>query len=244
MRVFAALALIAATSVACGSGLFQQYEYEEDMYLSLDRTATVYVNASVAALNALRGTNLDVAPGADLDRTAVGTYFTTPFTRVTKITTSRRSNRQFVHVRLSVDDVGRLSEARPFGWSTYRFGQDGDLFVYRQDVGAAVREAGAIAGWTGGELVAFRLHLPSKIVYHNAGPANLRRGNILVWEQPLAERLRGTPLSLDVRMETQSILYSTILLFGATLLAVAAMFAIVIWWVVRRAPASAPGKAA
>ena len=43
------------------------------------------------------------------------------------------------------------------------------------------------------------LHLPSKITYHNAGAANLRRGNILVWEQSLGDRLRGEPLVLDAR---------------------------------------------
>ncbi|MBW8863097.1 MAG: hypothetical protein JF601_12145, partial [Acidobacteria bacterium] len=45
---------------ACGgSSLFRQYEYEEDVYLALDGTATVYVNSSIAALNALRGTTFD-----------------------------------------------------------------------------------------------------------------------------------------------------------------------------------------
>ncbi len=53
-----------------------------------------------------------------------------------------------------------------------------------------------------------------------------------MWEQPLADRLRGAPLTLEARMEPQSILYSTLLLFGATLLAVVALFAVVaIWWV-------------
>ena len=49
---------------ACGgaAALFRQYEYEEEMYLSLDGTATVYVNSSMAALNALRGTSFDTSP--------------------------------------------------------------------------------------------------------------------------------------------------------------------------------------
>jgi hypothetical protein len=91
------------------------------------------------------------------------------------------------------------------------------------------------AGWTGGELVAFRLHLPSKITYHspNNGADNYLRGNILLWEQPLSARLAGVPLVLDARMETQSILYRTLLLFGGTLAAVAAAFALVILLVLR-----------
>ena len=89
--------------------------------------------------------------------------------------------------------------------------------------------------WQGDELVAFRLHLPSRIVFHNAGEGNLQRGNILVWEQPLADRINGTPLTLEARMEPQSILYSTLLLFGATLIAVLVMFALLVWWVARKA---------
>lgn len=245
MRVFAALALVAATTaVACGGGgLFRQYEYEEEMYLSLDGTATMYVNSSVAAFGALRGASFDAGSDAQVDRTKVRDYFSTPFTRVTRISTSRRSSRRFVHVRLDVDDIRRLSEAAPFKWSSYRFERDGNLFVYRQTVGASAREEAGGVGWTGRELVAFRLHLPSKIVYHNAGAGNLRRGNILAWEQPLADRLRGTPLMIDARMETRSILYRTLWLFGATFLAVAALFVVVIWWILRRAPRPARGEA-
>ena len=80
--------------------------------------------------------------------------------------------------------------------------------------------------------MAFRLHLPSKITFHDNG-GELRRGNILVWEQPLADRLKSVPLSLEARMETQSILYRTLWLFGATFLVVTAGFVLVIWSIVR-----------
>ena len=43
-----ALCLLCALCSAC-TGFFRQYEYEEDIYLSLDGTATVYVNSSIAA---------------------------------------------------------------------------------------------------------------------------------------------------------------------------------------------------
>ncbi len=95
---------------------------------------------------------------------------------------------------------------------------------------------------TDAKLVAFRMHLPSKITYHNAGAANMRRGNILVWEQPLADRLRGEPMVLDAQMQTQSILYRTISLFGVTFLAAAATFAIVILLVLRAAGKGRRGR--
>src|SRR3989338_6806260 len=86
----AALAALAAMTAvaapACGSGgdgstggggLFRQYENEEEVYLSLDGTATVYVNASLVALNALRGTSFATAPNAPLDREGVRAFFST-----------------------------------------------------------------------------------------------------------------------------------------------------------------------
>ena len=117
MRRVAALALATAFATACGSGgLFRQYEYEEEIYLSLDGTATVYVNSSVAALDALRGTSFDTNPSALPDRAGIRAFYSSPVTRVRgAVTTSRRSNRRFVHVRLDVDDVRRLGEARAAG---------------------------------------------------------------------------------------------------------------------------------
>src|SRR5262245_60361098 len=129
----AALALVGA-AVACTSrtGVFRQYEYEEEMYIALDGTATMYVNASIPALNALRGTTFDTAPNVAVDRTAVRQLFETPATRNVRLSVSLRSNRRFVHVKMEVDDLRRLSETGPFGWSTYSLVRDGDLFTYRQ----------------------------------------------------------------------------------------------------------------
>ncbi len=230
----ALIALAATSTVGCaGGGLFQQYEYEEDVYLSLDGTATVYVNSSVAALDALRGTAFDTSPTARLDRDAVRSFYATPVTHVAQITQSRRSGRRFVHVRVDVSDIRRLGATAPFQWSRYEFRRQDDVYVYRQSIGASADKDVGNVGWKGNEAVAFRLHLPSKITYHNAGADNLKRGNILVWEQSLRDRLRGTPLVLDARMQTQSILYRTLLLFGATFVAVAFAFVAVIVLVLR-----------
>lgn len=238
MRIGAAIALLATllvTSAACGGGgLFREYEYEEEMYLALDGSATIYVNASIPALNALRGTSFNEDPEPGIDRDGITAFFTAPGLAVTRVTQSRRNGRRFAHVRLDADSVNALGATKPFAWSTYKYGQDGELYVYQQSVGAAAGKALNGTGWTGGELVAFRMHLPSTILYHNAGPGNPRRGNILVWEQPLAVRLRGEPVALDARFESQSILSRTLLLFAATAVAVALMFVAIIWWVVRR----------
>jgi hypothetical protein len=239
---FVALAATLAPGCASG-GLFRQYEYEEDIYLSLDGTATVYVNSSVPALNALRGTSLNTSPTARLDRDAVEKFYTTPVTHVRQVSQSRRNGRRFLHVRLDVDDIRRLGATAPFQWSRYEFKREGNLYVYLQTLGASANRKVGDVGWNGSELVAFRLHLPSKIAYHNAGVENFKRGNILEWRQTLSDRLNGASLLLDARMQTESILYRTLLLFGATFIAVAATFAIVIVMVLRGGRKRATGRA-
>src|SRR3954466_9957548 len=127
------LALAALLAASCtSSGLFRQYEYEEDIYLALDGTATIYVNSSVAAVDALRGATLDTSPAARLDRDAVRRFYTSPVTRVSQITQSRRSGRRFVHVRVDVGDVRRLGAAPPFQWSHYEFRRQDDQYLYLQ----------------------------------------------------------------------------------------------------------------
>lgn len=239
----AVLCGLLALTAACGIGVFRQYEYEEEMYLSLDGSATVYVNGSIPAINALHGTSFDASPTGRFDRSVFREYFSSPHTNVVRVSSSRRSGRRFVHVRVEVDDVRRLGRAPAFAWSTYDLTERGDQVTYIQHVGAPLRPALSDPGapapasngiWRGNELVAFRLHLPSKIDYHNTPTHEVGRGNILTWEQSLGERLRGIPLVLEARMEAQSILYRTLWLFAATFVAVAVVFAAVIWWIFRR----------
>jgi hypothetical protein len=238
MRTGAALALLAALlcAAACSRGdFFRQHEYEEEIFLSLDGSAEVYVNASIAALNALRGSSFDTAEGAQIDRDAIRQFFTTPVTTVTQTPAlTRRAGRRFIHVRMEVEHIGKLAQAAPFAWSTYQLSKDGALVIFNQHVGASAGKDVGDVGWNGDESVSFRAHMPSSIVYHNAGADGLRRGNILVWEQPLAARLKGEPMDLEARMESQSILSRTLLLFGATAIVVAMMFAGIILWVVKK----------
>jgi hypothetical protein len=229
-----ALAVLAGCAAACRDLLPRQYEYDEEVYLSLDGSATMYVNASIPALVALRGIEHDLNPRARLDRAAIRRAYESAVTDVTRLSSSRRGGRRFVHLRLAVSDVRRLTGVPPFAWSTYEFGRRGDEFVYKQRVGAAAgRDAGDV-GWTGAELVAFRMHLPSKIRYHDAPSKQVERGNIVVWEQTLADRLAGVPLGIEVRVETQSILYRTLWLFGLMLVLVLVLFGVVITWVLRK----------
>jgi hypothetical protein len=235
VRLAFALVLVAVlASIACGNVIARKYEYEEEIFLSLDGSATVYVNASVPALVALRAASLPLDPSARLDRTLVRDLYASPVTRVASVTISRREGRRYVHLRLDVDDIRRLGEAAPFAWSTYRY-LEGDTFEFAQRMqGSAGQEVGNV-GWDGDELIAVRLHLPS-VVTDNNSPQPVARGNILVWEQPLAERQKGTPLEIQARMEKESILFRTLALFGAMGVLVVFTFIAAIWFVRSRNP--------
>ena len=240
--VLAAITLLVAG--ACGSRLLgKQYEYEEDLTLDVDGSATLVVNASLPALAALRGLPVPTDPSVRLRSDDIRALFETPVTTVTRVSRPwRRDGRRFVQVRLEVRDVRRLSEAPPFAWSTYDFKAEGDRRIFTQTVGPSAMKPGTLQnyGWDGREIVAFRLHLPSKILHHTARdletnePSTASRGNILAWEQHLADRLDGQPLNILVEMESESILYRTLFVFAGAFTSAVAVLAFLVWWTMRR----------
>mgnify|MGYP003581439217 CR=1 FL=1 len=230
--------LLAACSIlasACGGGglLGKEYEYEEQLRLYVDGSARMDLSSSVAALVALRGFDLDPNPAVEVDRARVRSMFEGPGVEVRSVRVSRRDGRRFVHVRVDVADIRQLSRVAPFSWSTYRFGRRGEVLEYKQVVGSSAAKAVGDVGWSGNELVAFRMHIPSVIAFHNAPCRCVQRGNILEWEQPLSERIKSVPIDVEVNMEPDSILYTTLLLFGTTIILAAIVFGVVIWRVAR-----------
>ena len=107
-------------------------------------------------------------------------------------------------------------------------------------MGAAAKQDPGAVRWDGSELVAFKLHLPSRILYHNArdvedGSARpVERGNILTWEQTLADRRAGKPIDMVVRMEATSILYTTVWLFVGAFAAAVLVLVGLIWLTIRK----------
>ena len=251
----ALLALVMTAAVAgCGgraAAIFgPQYEYEEDLTLSLDGSATMVVNASIPALVVLRGLSLSTDPSARVDRDRVRALYTSQYAQVTRVSTWTRAKRQYVGVTLRVADIRALPKTAPFSWSTYDLHQENGLTLFKQTLGASAFKPGSMpnVGWTGTELVAFRLHLPSRIEYQNSRtldtdrPRGASRGNILTWEQHLADRLDNKPIAweagvpgvMSVRMDSQSILYRTLWLFGLAFAAAVAVLALLIWLTMRR----------
>ena len=238
MRLAFALVLITClTSIACGNLIARKYEYEEEVFLALDGSATVYINASVPALVSLRGVALPVDASARVDRTVVRDFYETPVAHVASVTLSRREGRRYVHLRLEVPDIRTLGESPLFAWSQYAFRDSDGEYEFSQTMRASAAQRVGDVGWDGSELIAVRLHLPSKVTFHNSPTKRIERGNIIVWEQLLTERQKGTPLEIVARMETQSILVRTLALFAGMAVLVVLTFVAVIWFVRSRKPA-------
>jgi len=250
----ALLAIVMATAVAaCGlrSPLGPDYEYEEDLTLSMDGSATLVVNASVLALDALKGFSFDPDVNAHTDqlRDDVRARYQSPYATVGRISTWTRHGRRFVGIHLSVPDVRALPNAAPFAWATYELRPDGELVTFRQTLSKPPAPASAPLAWRGDELVAFRLHLPARIRFQNSryldGGASrpASRGNIITWEQRLLQRLEGKPIAyaedrtpdvMEARMDRESILYRTLWLFGIAFVAALLVLALLIWLTMRR----------
>jgi len=238
-RLLGVVLLVVASAACQKLGLVKQYEYDERVDLSLDGSAIVDVNASIPALVALRGATLSVDPEARFDRQAFRRLYEGPGVRVRDVSAFRRHGRRFVHVRLDVSDIAQLPRLVPLSWSRYRLDRLEQEFRFVQEVGPAAQLEVRDVGWTGDELVAFRVHLPSRINFNNS-PLRVERGNSVVWEQTLRDRLAGTPLRMEARMATESILYRTLWLFGGTFTAAMAVLGLVIWWVSRKGRSEVP----
>ncbi len=233
----AALALIVAG--ACGSPLGRQYEYEEQLYLAVDGSATIILDASLPALAALRGMALESGTGR-LDRTTVRRAFEDAGCQVMSVAQPwRRKGRRFIQVRLRTEDVRALGSCKPLSWSTYALDREGESLRYLQAVGPPAGGDPGSPGWDRSELVAVKLHLPSRVIDHNVkrldgtnGP--LERGNILTYEQTLDDRLAGKPIAINVLIGAQSILFQTLGLFAGAFVAAVIVLGAIIWWVVKK----------
>ena len=113
------------------------------------------------------------------------------------------------------------------------------MLKYLQRVGpAAGRDPGAV-NWDGSEVVAFKVHAPSRVRYHNVKKPDGTdgtpdRGNILTWVQPFSDRRAGKPLAMEIDMEKTSILYTTLWLFAGAFAAAVLVLVTLIWLTIRR----------
>ena len=239
----AACVLAAATVAACSNPLGRQYEYDEQTYLAVDGSATVVVNSSLPALVALRGASLAPKPDGSADRDAIRQMYQSAGCTVDKVGRFwYRRGRRFVQVQVSTNDVRTLSKCALLSWSAYSLGPDDEApggLRFQQTVSPPAGKDPGTVNWDGSELMAFKLHAPSKIRFQNVKKldgtnGSTERGNILTWEQTLADRRAGKPIDMVVRMEATSILYTTVWLFVGAFAAAVLVLVGLIWLTIRK----------
>jgi hypothetical protein len=176
-----------------------------------------------------------------IDRDEVRRCFDSPVNAVTRVSRPwRRKGRRFIQVRIEVPDVAQLSRSPVFAETAYVLIRDDGRTMFRGTIGGSTREPVPAARWDGSELVAFKLHLPSRIHFHNVRDLEtnetegVERGNILRFEQRLSDRLVGVPLEMRVEMDEESILYRTLWLFAGAFSGAMLLLVSLIWWTVRR----------
>lgn len=249
-RVAAAgLVVLLVAASGCRNPLGRQYEYEEQLYLGVDGQAQVVIDTSIPALVALRGVPIDPSPRVQIDRDQVRRLFAVAGCSNVRVGQSWiRRGRRFVQIRVTASNVTDLKACGPLSWASYTFEREGNVIHYRQDIGPGVSGNPGAVNWDGTELVAFKLHLPSKIIFQNVkriedgSNGTTERGNILTWEQRLSDRRAGVPVSMDVRMDSQSILYRTLWLFAGAFVAAVVVLMLLIWMTMRRARRGALGE--
>jgi hypothetical protein len=235
----------------CSNPLGRQYEYEEQLYLSVDGSARLVIDASLPSLVALFGLPLDPSLQTRVDREQIRRMFMTPQCPDVRVAQPWiRHGRRFVQIRITTPDVVRLKSCGPLSWSSYEFAPEGTLLHFTRLIGPGKSGDPGKVNWDGSELVAFKLHLPSRIAWHNLKRLDnglngeAERGNILTWEQTLASRRGGQPVDMQVRMDSQSILYRTLWLFAGAFAAAILVLVTLIWMTVRRARRRHPVVAA
>ena len=249
------LVLIAAAAAmaisACANPFGPHYEYEEQVYVSVDGQATVSVDASLPALVALRGAAIDPSVDGKTDRDAIRRVYESGGCRVDDVSRFwQRNGRRFVQITLGAGDLQQLSTCSLLAWSAYSLvplGVDG--LKYQQTVGAPVPASAELsaANWDGTELIAFKVHVPARIRFHNVKrldgtDGDISGGNILTWEQRLADRRAGKPVVMQVDMDATSILRTTLWIFAGTFAAAVVALVLLIWWTMRRGRRDAPRR--
>jgi hypothetical protein len=165
---------------------------------------------------AFKGLGRPEDPEGTATREAARTFFEKAGLRVNRVTITRRRGERYLFVSADFDDVNRLSASGAF--------PDLDIALRRE--GQRLRLTGAWRPPPGGSpvptphgegLMAVRFHLPSKVYLHDNATDGVERGNILSWRQEIGQAQAGRLLAFGAVLDDRSILFSTVLLFGAAI---------------------------
>jgi len=206
-----------------------RYEFDHELWLRVDGSGTVAVSGRPELWTAFKGL------AAENDRAAeqaARERFERSGLRVRRTRVSRREGRSYMLVTADFDDVNRLSGSPAFPDLRIALQRHGE----RLELDGAWRRPAGTPDVSQGErqgLVAVRFHLPSKVYSHRSAVGGVERGNIVGWREDLAQALDGRPLEFGARLDSRSILWSTVGLFAAAIALALALLAAAVILVVR-----------
>jgi hypothetical protein len=182
------------------------------LYLRIDGSGEIYINGAKDLFVSLHGIGrADDSDSAFLEK--LRRFYGSPNFEVVSVKRSRHGTRAFFQVRGRFDDLTELSHNPGLASHRFRLERREELSLEADLKGG--NEWSDIAGARSEGVAAFRFHFPSPVRYHNS-PSGVERGNIVRWEQPISELLRGEgPLHLEARFDRRSVLSMTLMLLSA-----------------------------
>jgi hypothetical protein len=192
-----------------------RYEYEEEVFLEVDGSGEIRINGSRELFAALRGVGGSPDPHFVTAET-LRRFYQSPDLEVLSIKSSRREGRTYLHLRARFEDLRRLAKHPAFAGRRFVLEDEDDELRLEAEIHGGERLPG-VRGLSRQGQVGFRFHFPSPVRFHNA-PDGIRRGNILAWEQTVAEHLQGNPIQLEAHFDQTSVLAASLFLFGSAAL--------------------------
>jgi hypothetical protein len=208
------------------------YEYEHEFWLDTDGSGSVYVTGRPELWESFKGMEGLAAAGPEDQKAKVRHLFEEAGLVVNRVTRTHRRGRPYLFVSADFDEVNRLEHTRAFPDLALTLRPEGERIVLR-GTWRCPPLRGLVASDRDG-LMAVRFHVPSKVYEHKNASEGVERGNILSWQQPLADALRGSPLEFGARMDERSILLSTVSLFAGAIVAAVALLGAMFYWVIRK----------
>jgi hypothetical protein len=234
------LRLAACLLLAAGIRGCTVYEYEHEFWLKVDGSGSVSVTGRPELWVAFKGLGRADDPEGTATREAVRELFQRSGLSVQRVTLTHRGGRPYLFVSADFKDVNALRGTPAFpDFEKLSLGRDGERLdfygVWKRPPGRSERPAGD-------GLMAVRFHLPSKVFEHKNAAEGVERGNIVGWRQDVAQALDGQRLEFGAILGGRSILWSTVGLFGLTILAGLALLGLALYVAFRkgRREAAAP----
>jgi len=199
------------------------YEYEEEVFLSVDGSGSLRVSGSTEILKALH-----VDPPTVETMTA---RFRGPGLELDSVRETERDERRFIHVQGRFASWSELCGHPAFDGRECGLTISDDELTLRLTLPAPER---AIPEDVPSDApVALRFHFPSTVRYHNSR-GDIERGNIIGWERTASEHFQGSDLVVEARFERRSVLATTLVVLGTAIGIVAGSVAIALAVMVRK----------